>query len=1012
MESAEGGPGIWHALDKDTLEEVAAHCSVGALLSLQQTCTSFWQLLSTSEKVWVRKLAEDFGMHLKALPPNDVVFARLARTVYEASPSKQLRFQGALVTGGVDMDSMQYWVDNMFKPDKSSYCSNCSYNADCLALLLDGKVPRDAEYERVRQYIVRRCRYAAALIMNVQLPNQDRDPDAVMDILEDWTDDQLENFFRDLVAAMNQQHPLGRLLVYDVEHGRVPLEQQRISAVERYLRERLDVMKKAMLKPAGRPNTLFDSSMMEKLRDPGQRSLAGIVSEVTLSRQGRLTCPASCGVVLLGHMDYAQLDGLSPEQVLQELEAATQDPACAAFNHLRTSEQVEAACAAGSLPPIAVTDQTLAGIWHEFDTSAAEQAEQDAVPQGTAGLPPGSGPVPMSTSPAPQARPQLAGGPAGQPAAAARSTAAAVGRDAAPAAAGPSSAAPLSRHGIHPSVGFAGPGTSAAAAAGAGPASSAILRQHPQHDPTANPGVGLRGVQPAADADGDAARQAGAAAAPDSQPEGPPDSPPPHRLGHHLSLRPPFKTGAATETPLAGRLVKWRPAVWFHFHRYGECVQFVRSNHGLLTATAPQYGKARVRHRGPPPPADIQQTTLHLPSYLAQQAQHGQQGGSGPSNRQLPAHHQHQQQHAVAGVELPGGSTAANPFLAAYHAALAQQQQQQYAEQHQPGFRPFPPAPGAPAFPPPAAPGAPAFPPAVAPAGPAAGPGHLFFQPAGLGLGGPGPAAAAPAFLPAMQAVAGLAGGPAQAIQLGGAYYEGSDGGYSESDWDSEEEGDVSSMSGAEGAAGPAGLGASGHGHGHAHANGHAGHALQQGADQGGGQGPFGAQQGGMDLNEDPFGEAAGGLPPVDLPPAGGAGAPPHDDEDAASDGGSDDEEQHAQHVSAFYQAVAAAALEAEMARLAAPGHSGAHQGAGAQDSLAARPSLGLVSRRSTRGRNMLQIQLSKPAAANVVLVKLIDQENMMQLYRDNHDWPNIDMGYVGLSGRAVALPQGVAMRV
>ena len=65
MESPEGGPGIWHALDKDTLEEVAAHCSVGALLSLQQTCTSFWQLLSTSEKVWVRKLAEDFGMHLK-----------------------------------------------------------------------------------------------------------------------------------------------------------------------------------------------------------------------------------------------------------------------------------------------------------------------------------------------------------------------------------------------------------------------------------------------------------------------------------------------------------------------------------------------------------------------------------------------------------------------------------------------------------------------------------------------------------------------------------------------------------------------------------------------------------------------------------------------------------------------------------------------------------------------------------------------------------------------------------
>ena len=40
-------------------------------------------------------------------------------------------------------------------------------------------MPRDVEYERVRRYMVRRCRYAAALIMNVQLPQQDRDPGGV-----------------------------------------------------------------------------------------------------------------------------------------------------------------------------------------------------------------------------------------------------------------------------------------------------------------------------------------------------------------------------------------------------------------------------------------------------------------------------------------------------------------------------------------------------------------------------------------------------------------------------------------------------------------------------------------------------------------------------------------------------------------------------------------------------------------------------------------------------------------
>lgn len=225
------------------------------------------------------------------------------------------------------VSSLQF-VDNLFRPDKAPYCSNCSRNADCLALLLvsraasrrvwqawharsrcparargllpgrllahalcqrgacvpgavsigfsserarglqDGEVPRDAEFARIRQYMIRRCRYAAALIMNVQargvggphrpcgkprsiscdslhgpvtaecppgparqgprtptlhahiaggksdwlhasaractpalshllqVPEHGRDPDDIMHILEDWTDMQLEGFFR------------------------------------------------------------------------------------------------------------------------------------------------------------------------------------------------------------------------------------------------------------------------------------------------------------------------------------------------------------------------------------------------------------------------------------------------------------------------------------------------------------------------------------------------------------------------------------------------------------------------------------------------------------------------------------------------------------------------------------------------------------------------------------------------------------------------------------------------
>lgn len=47
---------------------------------------------------------------LQASPAHDIVFVRLARTVYEAARTSRLRYQGVLVTGGVDEDAMQYWV--------------------------------------------------------------------------------------------------------------------------------------------------------------------------------------------------------------------------------------------------------------------------------------------------------------------------------------------------------------------------------------------------------------------------------------------------------------------------------------------------------------------------------------------------------------------------------------------------------------------------------------------------------------------------------------------------------------------------------------------------------------------------------------------------------------------------------------------------------------------------------------------------------------------------------------
>jgi hypothetical protein len=47
----------------------------------------------------------------QARPSEDAVFIRLAQTVYEASRTSNIRFQGVYVNGGVDEDAtMNYWV--------------------------------------------------------------------------------------------------------------------------------------------------------------------------------------------------------------------------------------------------------------------------------------------------------------------------------------------------------------------------------------------------------------------------------------------------------------------------------------------------------------------------------------------------------------------------------------------------------------------------------------------------------------------------------------------------------------------------------------------------------------------------------------------------------------------------------------------------------------------------------------------------------------------------------------
>lgn len=57
-----------------------------------------------------------------------------------------------------------------------------------------------------------------------------------------------------------------------------------------------------------------------------------------------------------------------------------------------------------------------------------------------------------------------------------------------------------------------------------------------------------------------------------------------------------------------------------------------------------------------------------------------------------------------------------------------------------------------------------------------------------------------------------------------------------------------------------------------------------------------------------------------------------------------------------------------------------------------------------------LFIELTRHRACNAVLVKLIDQENLMSEFADVHDEPNIDASYIKFVGHHIELPDTTAL--
>jgi hypothetical protein len=366
-------------LNEDCLVELLSRCDTNDILKLEQTCQRLHRVSNASQVLWQRRLWADLGLNAMigaeaspALQNDYNVVKMVTRGVYESSADQSLRFQAVLVNGGIDEDNMFYWADCIFGDSKTPWCSDCSHNADCLALLLNGVVPREEEYRQAQMYMRRRCAYAVGILEQFQNPGAAAEMTAEekMELINSWKDVQVEQFFVGMVDRLQQGELIGRLLLRDVIQAEHEQETAKMVELSHYLEERTDKILNGMLRLPEDSKSSFDTSVMTSLTSPlsTREQLVGCVNALRISREGSLTCPVASGAVLAGVVDFGRLEGLSKEDVAAALYSASQDKACAAFNSLESEAAVLDKVHNGELPRIVRRSRYRSGVVMEFDS--------------------------------------------------------------------------------------------------------------------------------------------------------------------------------------------------------------------------------------------------------------------------------------------------------------------------------------------------------------------------------------------------------------------------------------------------------------------------------------------------------------------------------------------------------------------------------------------------------------------------------------------------------------------
>lgn len=151
-----------------------------------------------------------------------------------------------------------------------------------------------------------------------------RRPDDLPNVVEGWQDQHLEHFFVSLLDGLDDNHAMGRLLLFDIPHEETEREIERMHSYRDIILNRTGNILRNVQTINKDTKTMFDGSLVPRIIAPDREHLVSIVHELMISRRGSLTCPVASGVVFAGIVDFEQLKDLSNEEIAHRLHEATQ----------------------------------------------------------------------------------------------------------------------------------------------------------------------------------------------------------------------------------------------------------------------------------------------------------------------------------------------------------------------------------------------------------------------------------------------------------------------------------------------------------------------------------------------------------------------------------------------------------------------------------------------------------------------------------------------------------------